>query len=229
MKAMLLAAGRGERMRPLTDACPKPLLEVGGKPLIVWHLERLRRAGFSSVVINHAWLGHMFERALGDGAAFGLRIVYSAEVTALETAGGIAHAAPLLGDAPFLVVNADVYCEFDFGRARTIAAQMAVSSATAWLVMVPNPPHHPHGDFTLADGRLRDSGTSRSTFSGIGVYFPKLFEGIGAGSRAGLAPLLRKAMAHGTVAGERFDGRWEDVGTPQRLADLDRELRAQPG
>ena len=229
MKAMLLAAGRGERMRPLTDACPKPLLEVGGKPLIVWHLERLRRAGFRSVVINHAWLGHMIERTLGDGAGFGLRIDYSAEGTALETAGGIARAAPLLGDAPFLVVNADLYCDFDFGRARTIAAQMTITGACAWLVMTPNPPHNPRGDFTLAGGRVSDEGKHRFTFSGIGVYLPMLFAGIGRGSRARLAPLLREAMARGAVAGERFDGRWVDVGTPQRLAALDRELRAQPG
>ena len=229
MKAMLLAAGRGERMRPLSDACPKPLLEVGGKPLIVWHLERLRRAGFSSVVINHAWLGHMIERALGDGAGFGLRIDYAAEGTALETAGGIAHAAPLLGEAPFLAVNADVYCEFDFGRARTIAAQMAVGGASAWLVMTPNPPQNPRGDFTLAGGRVSDAGKRRLTFSGIGVYLPVLFASISRGSNARLAPLLREAMARGAVAGERFDGRWEDVGTPQRLAALDRELRAQPG
>ena len=229
MKAMLLAAGRGERMRPLTDTRPKPLLEVGGKPLIVWHLERLRRAGFRSVVINHAWLGHMIERTLGDGAGFGLRIDYSAEGTALETAGGIAHAARLLGDAPFLVVNADIYCDFDFGRARTITAQMAITGASAWLVMTPNPPHNPRGDFALDGGRVGNVGTDRLTYSGIGVYLPGLFAGISAGVKAGLAPLLREAMAHGAVAGERFDGRWEDVGTPQRLAALDRELRAQPG
>lgn len=226
MKAMILAAGRGERMRPLTDTKPKPLLEVGGKPLIAWHLERLARAGFTDIVINHAWLGAKIEQALGNGRAFGVTIAYSSEGEALETAGGIAYAAPLLGDAPFLVVNGDIYCDFDVGRARTIARQMQFTGAQAWLVLVPNPPHHPKGDFTLRHGAASDGGEARCTFSGIGVYEPALFKDITRGSKAQLAPLLRAAMARGRCGGEFHSGRWEDVGTPERLAQLDAELRA---
>jgi len=226
MKAMILAAGRGERMRPLTDSTPKPLLEVGGKSLIAWHLERLARAGFRDIVINHAWLGGKIEAALGDGSRYGVRLVYSPEGEALETAGGIAQALPLLGDDPFLVVNGDVYCDFDVGRARTIATQMDVTQALAWLVLVPNPAHHPDGDFSLSCGKV--SGISRTchTFSGIGVYQSSLFAGISRGSKARLAPLLREAMEHGMVGGELHSGRWEDVGTPERLAQLDAELRS---
>ncbi|HEX4329471.1 MAG TPA: nucleotidyltransferase family protein [Burkholderiales bacterium] len=225
MKAMILAAGRGERMRPLTDAHPKPLLEVGGKPLIVWHLERLALAGFTEVVINHAWLGAQIEAKLGDGSAFGMHVVYSPEAEALETAGGIAQALPLLGDAPFLVVNGDIYCDFDFGRARSIVAQMQASAAQAWLVLVPNPPQHAEGDFVLNTGAVSDHGDARYTFSGIGVYQPSLFADIRRGSKAQLAPLLRAAMARLQVGGELHSGRWEDVGTPERLAALDVELR----
>ena len=227
MKVMLLAAGRGERMRPLTDTRPKPLLEVGGKPLIVWHIERLRQAGLCSLVINHAWLGGMIERALGDGSALGVDITYSPEGEALETAGGIAHALPLLGGDPFLVINADIFCTHDVGRAAAIAARMQASGDQAWLVMAPNPPQHPAGDFRLDRGRIFDHGEARLTFSGIGIYQPALFASVAPGSRQKLAPLLRAAMAQGRVGGELFTGRWEDVGTPGRLLALDRELTRQ--
>lgn len=230
MKTMILAAGRGERMRPLTDQKPKPLLEVGGKALIVWHIERLRAAGIRDIVINHAWLGGMLERALGDGAALDVRITYSAETEALETAGGIARALPMLGAAPFLVVNGDVYCEWDFRRASSAAARLTLSALAAWLVMVPNPPQHAGGDFRIDHGIISDKGmalaNSTTTFSGIGIYSPALFAGIPQGAKAPLAPLLRRAMAAGQVAGELFDGGWTDVGTPSRLHQLDAALRA---
>ncbi|MFN0162945.1 MAG: N-acetylmuramate alpha-1-phosphate uridylyltransferase MurU [Burkholderiales bacterium] len=225
MKAMLLAAGRGERMRPLTDHCPKPLLAPGGIPLIERHLRRLVAAGFESVVINHAWLGEKIESALGDGRRFGIRIAYSAEGTALETAGGIANALSLLGEAPFLVINADTYCDFDPGRARSIAMQIAAARQLAWLVLVPNPPHHADGDFSLRNGLVHvEAGQPRFTFSGIGVYAPRLFSAIPRGTAAKLAPLLRESMAVGRVGGELHNGRWVDVGTPERLAELDAEL-----
>ncbi|MGE8706090.1 MAG: N-acetylmuramate alpha-1-phosphate uridylyltransferase MurU [Achromobacter sp.] len=223
MRAMILAAGRGERMRPLTDRLPKPMLPVGGKPLIVWHLERLAASGIRDIVINHAWLGHEIERALGDGAALGVRIRYSAEATALETAGGIAQALPLLGDDPFLVINGDIWCDWD-----PAAAQQAASLAThggAWLLLVDNPAHHPAGDFILtADGRVLAQGEPRLTFAGVGVYHPSLFADVPRGAAAPLAPLLRQAMGQDRVRGAHHSGRWTDVGTPQRLADLDAEL-----
>jgi MurNAc alpha-1-phosphate uridylyltransferase len=223
MKAMILAAGRGERMRPLTDLTPKPLLPVAGKPLIVWHLERLARAGFREIVINHAHLGDQIETLLGDGDAWGLRIAYSAEPQgALETAGGIANALPLLGDEPFLVVNGDIFCDWDFARAHAALAPRHL----AHLVLVPNPPHHPGGDFTLAGATVGRGETDRLTFSGIGVYRPELFAGIERGRPAKLAPLLVEAIAAGRIRGERHAGRWEDVGTPARLAALDAEIRA---
>jgi N-acetyl-alpha-D-muramate 1-phosphate uridylyltransferase len=224
MRAMILAAGRGDRMRPLTDACPKPLLEAGGKPLIVWHLERLRAAGFGEVVINHAHLGAMIEAALGDGSRFGLRIRYSPEAEALETAGGIRQALPLLGDAPFLVINGDIFCDADLAALRAAPAER-LGDDLAHLLMVPNPPHHPAGDFHLADGRLNRDGEPRLTFSGIGLYRPALFAGIAAGAKAPLGPLLRDAMDAGRVGGGLHAGDWLDVGTPQRLAELDAHLR----
>jgi MurNAc alpha-1-phosphate uridylyltransferase len=225
MRAMILAAGRGERMRPLTDTCPKPLLPVGGRPLIGWHLQRLAAAGFRDVVINHAWLGERIEAALGDGAAYGLRIRYSAETEALETAGGIAKALPLLGDGPFLVVNGDVWCDWDPGRARSIADRLDALGWLAWCVLVANPGHHPRGDFALDHGRLRtDDAGERLTFAGIGVYRPELFASVPAGGRAPLAPLLREAAAGGRAGAELHPGRWVDVGTPQRLAELDAQL-----
>ncbi|MFA7666785.1 MAG: nucleotidyltransferase family protein [Burkholderiaceae bacterium] len=224
MRAMILAAGRGERMRPLTDQRPKPLLVAGGKPLIVWQLEALAGAGFREVVINHAHLGAQLEQALGDGRRWGLRIAWSPEAPALETAGGIAHALPLLGDAPFLVLNGDVSCDFPLGRALTIAAQMQAAALLAWCVLVPNPAHHPQGDFALAGGRL-DPSRQALTFAGIGVYEPALFADLDPDAPARLAPLLRTAAAQGRVGAERYDGRWADIGTPERLAALDAALQ----
>lgn len=226
MNAMILAAGRGERMRPLTDSLPKPLLEVGGKALIVWHLERLARAGFDTVVINHAHLGHMIEAALGDGARFGLRIRYSAEQPALEAAGGIALALPLLGEAPFALVNADVFCDYDFGLLARKLDAPASPSTLAHLVLVANPVQHPQGDFYLRDGMLDPESGVRLTYSGIGVYRPALFASVRRGEKAALAPLLRAAIAQGRVRGEHYRGRWEDVGTPQRLQTLNHALGA---
>jgi MurNAc alpha-1-phosphate uridylyltransferase len=229
-KAMILAAGLGERMRPLTDHTPKPLLEVGGQPLIVWQIQRLKAAGFGELVINHAHLGQKIEDFLGDGTAWGVAIAWSREPAPLETAGGIATARSLLGDAPFLVTNGDVYADFDYGRLMPVLADMAANPAhLAHLVLVDNPPHHPQGDFSLEDGQVVPPPThavGRLTFSGIGCYRPELFAGIPAGSKAKLAPILIAAMEQGQVTGEHFTGRWEDVGTPQRLAALDEELTA---
>ena len=227
-KAMILAAGRGERMRPLTDHTPKPLLPVGGKPLIVWHIERLRAAGFTELVINHAHLGHRLEEALGDGAALGVRIAWSPEASALETAGGIRHALPLLGNAPFVVVNGDVYCDADFTALRSAAENLNADGPLAHLLLVDNPEHHPEGDFHLdPDGLVRADGQPRLTFSGLGAYHPALFAGLADNTPAKLAPLLRAAMNAGKVTGQHHAGRWIDVGTPQRLAELDRELGAR--
>jgi MurNAc alpha-1-phosphate uridylyltransferase len=226
---MILAAGRGERMRPLTDTVPKPLLEAGGKPLIAWHLENLARAGVAEVVINHAHLGHMIEAALGDGAAFGLRIRYSPEREALETAGGIAQALTWLGDGPFLVVNGDVFCDLEFSLLNE--ARDALSGddrLLAHLVLVDNPPHHPRGDFALLrDGRAAADAEPRLAYSGIGVYRAALFAGVVPGSRARLAPLLVDAMRAGRISARYHGGFWLDVGTPARLAELDARLRAR--
>ncbi|MCB1905771.1 MAG: nucleotidyltransferase family protein [Rhodocyclaceae bacterium] len=227
---MILAAGRGERMRPLTDAYPKPLLAAGGKPLIVWHIERLRTAGFTELVINHAHLGEMIERALGDGRLFGVSIRYSPEAEALETAGGIRQALPLLGDQPFLVVNGDIFCDYELARLREPPARLATGDDLAHLVMAPNPDHHPDGDFHLDDsGRVDQHGTPKLTFAGIGVYRPELFTELPAGAKAPLGPLLRAAMDHGRVSGEAHDGAWLDIGTPRRLAELDQRLRLAGG
>ncbi len=226
MRAMILAAGRGERMRPLTDHCPKPLLPAAGKPLIVYHLERLAAAGFRDIVINHAHLGDQLVAALGNGAHWGLSITWSPEpVGALETAGGIRQALTHLddgNDTPFLVINGDIYCDWSIGP------QTLARHDLAHLVLVNNPPQHPAGDFILRDGRVSDKSDEETTltFAGIGFYRPSLFADLVAGDGAKLAPLLRTAMAQGLVSGEHHPGRWEDVGTPERLAQLDAELRA---
>ena len=244
MKAMILAAGRGERMRPLTDTTPKPLLCVGGKPLIVWHLERLAAAGFRQVVINHAWLGDRIEACLQDGSRWGLQIAYSPEAPGgLETAGGIATALPLLGDHPFLVVNGDIWCDWDPARAPELARTLRSRAAQAWVLLSANPPHHPAGDFVLEPGGEPASGAPHATevtavfdrsarphspsltFTGIGIYEPALFAGIAPHSRAPLAPLLRAAMQAGTALGSSHPSQWIDVGTPERLQQLDEAVR----
>ena len=229
MKIMLLAAGRGERMRPLSDHTPKPLLEVGGKPLIVWHIEKLARAGLTELVINHAHLGEQLERTLGDGNQLGVSIQYSAEKIALETAGGIANALHLLGNTPFAVINADIYCEYDFAQLPAHAAALEQHDDLAHLVLVNNPEQHPKGDFGLRAGRVNDgsvnNGSPRLTFSGIGIYQPDLFRHIPRATVAPLAPLLHAQIALNKVSGEHFSGHWVDVGTPLRLQQLDNFLR----
>lgn len=227
MKAMILAAGRGERMRPLTDTCPKPLLMAGGKPLVVRHIERLRAAGCTEIIINHAHLGHLIEAALGDGARYGVSIQYSAEQVALETAGGICAALPLLGEHPFLVINGDVYCDADLVAFQRTGNNLNVRADLAHLLLVANPEHNPEGDFILEHGRVLDvvSNTAKLTFSGIGIYHPALFSALVRGDKAPLAPLLRAAMADGHISGSLHQGYWIDVGTPQRLTQLDQHLR----
>ncbi len=219
---MILAAGRGERMRPLTDQVPKPLLEAGGKPLIQHHIEALREAGIIRLVVNHAHLGEQLVQALGDGRQFGVSISYSAEPEgALDTGGGIRQALPLLGDAPFLVVNGDIWTDFPYA---TLSA--CEPAGLAHLVLVDNPAHHSEGDFGLrGEHVLLDKDVNKLTFSGIGVYRPRLFAAVGA-QRFPLAPLLRAAMDAGQVSGEHYRGDWMDIGTPQRLAELDQRLRA---
>ena len=222
MKAMILAAGRGERMRPLTNDTPKPLLEVAGKPLIVRLIEQLARAGVRELVINVSHFGERIERYLAEGARWGVSIAYSREAEPLETAGGIATALPLLGAAPFMVVNGDIHTDFDFGRLR--ASPPTRGEAVAHLVLIENPPHHPRGDFALTGKRVSNDGPARHTFSGIGVYAPELFAPVAAGTKYQLANLLRPQIEAERVTGEYFDGRWTDVGTPERLRALDREL-----
>lgn len=220
MKAMLLAAGQGERMRPLTDDTPKPLLPVGGKPLIVHLIERLRGEGFDDLVINHAYLGERLTAVLGDGRELGVRIRYAPEPPgALNTGGGIRNALPLLGKAAFLVINGDIWTDFPFRRLA------AGPQRLAHLVMVANPPHHPEGDFALVNGTLSEAGGLRLTFSGIGVYRPELFLLWDKG-RFPLGALLREMAARGEVTGEHYGGCWRDVGTPERLRKLDEQVRA---
>ena len=217
---MLLAAGRGERLRPITDALPKPLVRVAGRPLIVWHLAALARAGINEVVINLSWLGELLRAELGDGAAHGVRITWSEEgPVPLETGGGILRALPLLGPGPFLVVNGDIWTDIDFRR---LALE---NGAHAHLVLIQNPPHHPRGDFGLDGDRVVRRDEERLTYSGVGVYRPEFFAGCVAG-RFPLLPLLNRAIDAGRVRGELHRGQWCDVGTPERLAQLDQRLRA---
>lgn len=219
MKAIILAAGRGERMRPLTDHLPKPLLMAGGCALIEYHLYGLMRAGVREFVINHAYLGQLIEDKLGNGSRYGAHIQYSAEGVALETGGGIFKALPLLGPDPFIVVNGDIWTDYPFTQLPE------APSGLAHLVLVPNPEHHPYGDFVLEDStRVKAEGEKKLTYSGIGVYRKELFEGCQAG-KFPLAPLLRKAMANNQVSGEQHDGLWFDIGTPERLRVLDEMLR----
>ena len=219
MKAMILAAGKGERMRPLTLHTPKPLVRAGGVPLIEYHLRALLAAGFHDVVINHAWLGQQVEDHVGDGQRFGLSIRYSPEGEPLETGGGIFRALPLLGDAPFAVINADIWTDYDMSALRRPLTGLA------HLVLVDNPAHHPAGDFALLDGQVRDGqpGTARLTYSGMAILHPRLFAGCQDGAFK-LAPLLRAAMAEGQVTGEHFRGQWVDVGTHERLAEVEQLL-----
>lgn len=223
MKVMLLAAGKGTRMLPLTATTPKPLLRAGAHSLIEHQIIKLRAAGFTEFVINHAWLGAQLEQALGDGSRYGVSILWSRESEPLETAGGILQALPLLGPAPFLAVNADIWTDFPFGRLRTAL----IFGGLVHLVLVPNPDHHPHGDFALVDGKLRQPpvGTiPRWTYSGIGVYNPALFTGLPAG-KAPLLPLLQRAIATDDASGTIHDGEWQDIGTPERLHALDARLK----
>jgi N-acetyl-alpha-D-muramate 1-phosphate uridylyltransferase len=220
---MLLAAGRGERLRPITDRIPKALVQVGGKPLIAWHLERLAAAGCREAVINVSHLADKIVDAIGDGARFGLRVAYSREAEPLETAGGIAQALPLLGAAPFLLVNADIYCEVGFRQ----LLDFQLGTMLAHLVLIPNPPHHPKGDFTLEGARIGNEGASRYTYAGVAVMSPALVSAVVRGTKAPLVPYLRSAADAHRLSGELFAGLWQDVGTAQRLAELETQLASR--
>ncbi len=222
MKAMILAAGKGERLRPLTLHTPKPLVQAGGRPLIEYHIRALAKAGFTELVINHAWLGEQIEAYLGAGDQFGVSIRYSAEGEPLETGGGIHRALPLLGDQPFAVVNGDIWTDYDFAALRLPPERLA------HLVLVDNPAHHPAGDFALAEGNIveGEASSAKLTYSGIAVLHPRLFADCTAGAFK-LAPLLRRAIAAGQVSGEHHSGRWVDVGTHERLAEVERILEAR--
>lgn len=224
MKAMILAAGMGNRMRPLTLHTPKPLLEVGGKPLIVWHLEKLQKIGVTEVVINTAWLGDKLATALGDGAQFGINILWSHEGEGLETAGGIIHALPLLGEEPFILINGDVWTSMDFSP----LLKVQLLDDLAHLVLVSNPEQHPQGDFTLADRRAYTFEQLQQgealTYSGLAVINPKMFDGLDAGKRP-LAPLLKQAMREQKVSASKMQAKWVDVGTPERLNLLDQQIK----
>jgi MurNAc alpha-1-phosphate uridylyltransferase len=216
--AMILAAGRGERMRPLTDEVPKPLLKINGRPLIEYHIQALEKSGFSRIIINHAWLGHKIVDYLGDGPRFGVQIIYSPEATALETAGGIINALPLLcpgvDNSTFAVVNADIFCDYDYRMLPT-----DLGNDLAHLVLVNNPPHNPAGDFAIESGRLGQQSAQQFTFSGIGLYHRDLFTSYQPG-RLRLAVVLHDAITRERVRGEVYSGQWTDIGTPQRLAQL---------
>jgi N-acetyl-alpha-D-muramate 1-phosphate uridylyltransferase len=220
MRAMILAAGRGERMRPLTDTVPKPLLKAGGKPLIQHHVEALAAAGVREIIVNLAWKGAMIRDTLGDGAAFGIRILYSDEgETALETGGGVFKALPMLGVEPFLVVSADIWTDYDFGR----CAQRLGARDVAYFVLAPNPDFHARGDFGLVEDRVNDGDGPRYTYANIGVFRPEFF-GACAPGKFPLAPLMYEWIRKGRVGGELYEGRWRNIGTPEQLAQLDREL-----
>ena len=227
MKAMLLAAGKGERMLPLTLHTPKPLLQAGGKSLIRHHVEKLAHDGITDLVINHAWLGDQVEAALGDGARHGVSIAWSREGEPLETAGGIIQALPLLtasGAGSFIVINTDIWTDFPYATLPSLADDTLL----AWLVLVDNPSHHPAGDFVITGDRVRAPATGEQalTFSGIAVYRPELFAGVSPGKRS-VVPLLKAAMAKGRVGGQHYRGAWFDIGTPERLQALDAWLHAQ--
>ena len=227
---MILAAGRGERMRPLSDATPKPLLRAGGKPLIAWQIDALARAGFRDIVVNVAHGAERMIAALGDGARLGVRIAWSREPEPLETAGGVATASPLLADGPALIVSGDIWTRFDYAslRERMRAMLESTESPRVHLVMVPNPPYHPDGDFSLESGHLGLDGAERLTFGNIGVYDTGLFRGLPRGVKLKMLPLYREWIARGLVSGERYDGPWSNVGTPADLAALDAALGSEP-
>lgn len=233
MKAMIFAAGRGERMRPLTDTCPKPLLKVRGRPLITWHVLNLVRAGITEIVINHAHLGHMIEEELGDGSKYGARIVYSPEETALETAGGIANAMHLLGDEPFVAVSGDIYCPyFDFEQVKDVLAEKDAlgnpypveERDACWLYLTPNPWHNPEGDFALTMYSVANEGTPKWNFANIGVYRPEMFAHIKPGEKARLGNLMRDYADRGLAGGEIYMGEWVNVGTVGQLEELNAPL-----
>jgi MurNAc alpha-1-phosphate uridylyltransferase len=215
MKAMILAAGRGERMRPLTDKTPKPLLKVKGKPLIVWHIEKLASLGFSEIVINIAHLGNQITEALGDGSKWGVSLIYSdeQECGALESAGGIIKALPLLEDKIFLVVNSDIWCDYEF------ESNFNLNGDLAHLILVSNPEHNHEGDFALHKNRVVNDAKKKFTFSGIGYYSAELFRGLEC-KKTPLAPLLREAIENNRISGTLYEGKWHDIGTPQRLAEV---------
>lgn len=218
MKAMILAAGRGERLRPLTDAIPKPLIKAAGKSLIEYHLENLATAGFKEIIINTAWLAEKIHQQLGDGSNYGVNIQYSDEGEALETAGGIINALPLLGDEPFLVVNGDIWCDFNFSTLPALK-----ESAQAHLVLVKNPDHNPTGDFALQNNQIQNTGEGIHTYSGIGIYRPEFFKEQKKGALP-LAPIIRSNAEEGLVSGQLYDGLWTDVGTMERLQELEKNL-----
>lgn len=224
--AMILAAGRGERMRPLTDTTPKPLLPVGGKPLVVWQIEALERAGYRTIVINVAHLGERLVEALGDGSALGVRIAWSREDSPLETAGGIATALPLLPEGPVPIVSGDIWTSFDYASLRPIADTMAMDDAAprVHLVMVDNPPYHPQGDFALEGTRIHADGPDKLTYGNIGLFDSRLFRELPAHTKLKLAPYLLEWIHRGLVSGERYGGPWANVGTPADLAALDAAL-----
>jgi len=236
MKAMIFAAGRGERMRPLTDTCPKPLLKVRGRPLIVWQILNLVKAGITEIVINHSHLGHMLEEALGDGSQFGASIRYSHEETPLETAGGIANALHLLGDEPFVAVSGDIYCPyFDYSQVLDVLHDKDMwgnaydkdKRDICWLYLTPNPWHNPEGDFAIDMYTLKNEGAPKWNFAGIGVYRPEMFDGIKPGDFVKFGPLMRKYIDLGLVGGEIYDGQWVNVGTVQQLDELNAPLAKQ--
>ena len=223
MKAMVLAAGRGERLRPLTERVPKPMVEAGGRPLIDWHLRRLAAAGLRDAVINVSHLADQIIAHVGDGARYGMRVAWSRETEPLETAGGIANARALLGEAPFLLVNSDIYCEVDF----SLLKSLPLRGNRAHIVLVPNPLHHPEGDFTLESGMVGNGAAPRYTYAGVAVMSPSIVAGVRTGEKAPLGPLLRKAAGEGELSGELFRGLWTDVGTAERLAELRTLLAAR--
>jgi MurNAc alpha-1-phosphate uridylyltransferase len=237
MKAMIFAAGRGERMRPLTDTCPKPLLKVRGRPLIVWHILGLVRAGVTDIVINHSHLGHMIEETLGDGSQFGASIAYSHEPTPLETAGGVANALHLLGTEPFIAIAADVYMPyFDYAQCLDVLQESDVwghphpagTGDVAWLYLTPNPFHNPDGDFALNAFQLSNDGSPKWNFAGIGVYRPEMFEGIGTGAYMRFGELMRKFIDLKRVGGEIYEGPYVNLGTVAQLDELNVPLARRP-